>query len=137
MGDELRRIRKPHCFLLYALAPEGLSAAQANRDFNRFLADRRLPLVLFHDHFIAHPGGVAIFYVEHPGQQEALLESTHLEGWRVAYHALIYADSPAAFDEQIAFTLRAYRSLDWEALQREDRPGYGGATGSEQDDDAR
>jgi hypothetical protein len=31
----------------------------------------------------------------------------------------------AAFDEQTAFTLRAYREVDWEALQKEKRPSYG------------
>jgi hypothetical protein len=30
-----------------------------------------------------------------------------------------------AFDEQIAFTLKAYRGIDWEGLQKEQRPSYG------------
>ena len=38
---------------------------------------------------------------------------------------LIFSRNPAAFDEQIAFTLSAYRGEDWERLQREERPTYG------------
>ena len=40
-------------------------------------------------------------------------------------HPLIFSYSPAAFDEQIAFTLQAYSEQDWEALQKENRPVYG------------
>jgi hypothetical protein len=38
---------------------------------------------------------------------------------------LIFSHSPSALDAQIAFTLRAYRDVDWEALQRDKRPAYG------------
>lgn len=31
---ETTRVSRPRCFLLYALAPEGFSAAQANRQFS-------------------------------------------------------------------------------------------------------
>jgi hypothetical protein len=46
-------------------------------------------------------------------------------GWRVEYHPLIFSYSPSAFDEQVAFTLKAYRDMNWESLQREKRPSYG------------
>ena len=118
-------IRKPRCFLLYALAPESIAPAEANRIFNEYVANPRLPLVLFHDHFIGQPGGVAIFYVETPAGREALYDNTSLAGWRVEIQPLIFSYSPAAFDEQIAFTLRAYRNADWESLQQEKRPAYG------------
>jgi hypothetical protein len=39
----------------------------------------------------------------------------------------VFSFSPAALDEQIAFTLRAYRRLEWDALRRERRPGFGSA----------
>jgi hypothetical protein len=38
---------------------------------------------------------------------------------------LIFSHSPSAFDEQIAFTLQAYRGVDWELLQKDKRPAYG------------
>jgi hypothetical protein len=68
---------------------------------------------------------VAIFYVESAEERAALLETGYLDGWQVEAQPLIFAYSPAAFDEQIAFTLRAYRGVDWEMLRREQRPAYG------------
>jgi hypothetical protein len=127
MSAQLSQVRRPRCFLVYALAPEGLPASEANRIFNEFIADKELPLAVFHDHFIGHPGGIAIFYVESPRERDALLQQEHLRGWRVEYGPMVFAHSPAAFDEQIAFTLRAYRSADWEQLQRVRRPKYGSA----------
>lgn len=118
-------VRKPRCFLVYALAAEGVAPAAANRIFNEYVADPQLPLVLFHDHFIGRPGGVAIFFVETAAEREALYESTRLADWHVEVQPLIFSYSPAAFDEQIAFTLKAYRNADWELLQQEERPAYG------------
>ena len=117
--------KKSRCFLVYALAPDGTSAREANRIFNEFIGDRTLPLAIFHDHFIGEKGGVAIFFVESPEDQERLRTSERLAGWRVEIRPLIFSRSPAAFDEQIAFTLNAYRDNDWELLQRENRPNYG------------
>lgn len=125
MNDSLRRIKKPRCFLVYALAPENLPASEANRIFNEFIAEPGLPLALYHDHFIGQPGGVAIFFVENSQERDALLEQDFLDSWRAEIQPLIFSFSPAAFDEQIAFTLKAYRGVDWEHLQKEQRPSYG------------
>jgi hypothetical protein len=125
MNEHAKRIRKPRCFLLYALAPGNLSASEANRILNAFIGDPGLPLAVFHDHFIGQPGGVVVFYVETPAERDALLAQKHLEGWHVEIQPLIFSHSPAAFDEQTAFTLRAYRGVSWESLQKEQRPSYG------------
>ena len=119
------RVTKPRCFLLYALAPEGVTAAQANQQLNAFIADPRLPLALFHDHFIGRPGGLVIFFAETVAEREALAAAEGLPGWQIDVHPLIFSHSPAGFDEQIAFTLRAYRHVNWETLQRQHRPRYG------------
>ena len=124
-NDRAKRIEKPRCFLVYALAPESLPAADANRIFNEFIGDQDLPLVIYHDHFIGQPGGVAIFYVDRPEARDALLNQKHLEGWQVDVQPLVFSSSPSAFDEQTAFTLKAYRGLDWEDLQKVKRPSYG------------
>lgn len=124
-NDRAKRIQKPRCFLVYALAPKNLPAADANRIFNEFIGDRDLPLVVYHDHFIGQPGGVAIFYVDGPEARDALLDQKHLQGWQVDVQPLVFSSSPSAFDEQTAFTLKAYRGLDWEDLQTEQRPFYG------------
>lgn len=122
MSERIARISKPRCILVYAHAPAGLAASDANRLFNEFIDDPALPLPVFHDHFIGQPGGIAVFFVESPEQRDALLQSTRLQGWAVDYRPLIYSYSPAAFDDQIAFTLRAYRGLDWEELRVDQRP---------------
>lgn len=118
-------IRKSRCFLVYALAPEGLSAAEANRTFNQYVEDPARGLSLYHDHFIGEPGGVAIFYVEDANQRAALEDPGPLADWRLEVRPLVFARSPGAFDEQIAFTLRAYRSADWKHLRQLQRPQYG------------
>ncbi|MDP4220877.1 MAG: hypothetical protein Q8896_10600 [Bacteroidota bacterium] len=118
-------IKKPRCFLVYALASEGMLPSDANRVFNDFVGDRSLPLVIFHDHFIGKPGGVAVFYCATAEEREALYASKHLEGWNVDIRPLIFSYSPAALDEQIEYTLRAYRGEDWSKLREEKRPSYG------------
>lgn len=118
------RFTKPRCVLVYAIAPEGIRAAEANRLINEFVADRTLPQVLFHDHFIEKRGGVALFFVSSPAERDALANSEHLKGWQVEMTPLIFSYNPAAFDEQIAYTLKSYRDVDWEQLRREDRPSY-------------
>jgi hypothetical protein len=125
MNEHVKRINKPRCFLLYALAPGEMPAAQANRILNSFIGDPGLPLAIFHDHFIGQPGGLVIYYVETTEERDALLAQKYLDGWQVELQPLIFSRSPSAFDEQIAFTLRAYRGVDWELLQEEKRPAYG------------
>jgi hypothetical protein len=119
------RTRQARCFLVYAIAPDNLGAAKTNQIFNSFVADRDLPLALFHDHFIGMPGGVAIFYIASEDERDHLLDAQHLADWKVDMQPLIFSRSPAAFDEQIAFTLKAYREENWEKLQNEQRPIYG------------
>src|SRR6266487_4349994 len=125
MNEQVKRIQKPRCFLLYALAPPGMPASEANRILNMFIGDASFPLAIFHDHFIGQPGGVVIFYVETAQQRDALLAQKYLDGWHVEIQPLIFSHSPSAFDAQIAFTLKAYRGVDWEVLQNEERPSYG------------
>lgn len=120
------RPRKPRCYLVYALAPEGTTPPEANRLINAYIADESLPLVIFHDHFIGQLGGIAIFFVEDATERDTLYASTEkLPGWEVQIQPLIYAYSPAALDAQISYTMRAYRDADWAALRNEQRPAYG------------
>ena len=118
------KFSKPRCVLVYAVAPEGLSARDANSGFNEFIADTSLPLVLFHDHFLGERGGVAVFYVTTQDERDRLESSQVLAGWRVEFRPLVFSFSPSAFDEQIAYTMHAYRGANWEAVQQEKRPLY-------------
>ena len=54
-----------------------------------------------------------------------MLAQTYLVGWHVEIQPLIFSHSPSAFDEQIAFTLRAYSGVTWETLRKEQRPSFG------------
>ncbi len=125
MNPRAGQIKKPRCFLLYATAPDDLPASEANRILNQMVADPSLPLALFHDHFIGQPGGVAVFNIQSTEERDALLSQKHLAGWRVEIQPLVFSYSPSAFDEQIAFTIKAYRNLDWDILRREKRPSFG------------
>ena len=128
MPANLLQVRRPRCILIVARAPTGLPPAEANRIFNEFVGSRTLPLAIFHDHFIGEAGGVAIVFAESEAERKALLSNTLLDNWSVELHPLVFSHSPAAFDEQIAFTLKAYRGVDWEELQRQRRPRYGSAS---------
>lgn len=117
--------RKPRCYLVYALAPEGLSAARANAALNALTADPALPLALWHDHFIGEAGGCILFYVTCQAEQKVLFENEYLLGWQVDYRPLVFSFSPSAFDAQTAFTLKRYRATDWQELRTKERPNYG------------
>ncbi|MDJ0754150.1 MAG: hypothetical protein QNJ45_11565 [Ardenticatenaceae bacterium] len=119
------KFRKPRCVLVYALAPEGTKPPDANQAINAMSADQNLPLILWHDHFLGVPGGVMLFFVENEAERDALINSPHLAGWHVEMRPLIYSFNPAAFDEQIAYTMKAYRGQDWEIVRQESRPSYG------------
>ena len=124
---DITRIRKPRCYLLHALAPQEVSPGEANQILNRICADHGLPLAVYHDHFIGQAGGIIMFYAETSGEREALQNNleAYLAGWEYTLHPLIFSYSPAAFDAQIAFTLRAYRQLNWERLRKDERPAAG------------
>ena len=125
LNKYLDRIRKPRCFLLYALAPNNLPAAEANHILNATLGDPSLPLAISHDHFIGQAGGFVIFFVETQTEREALLRQNYLQGWHVELQPLIYSRNPAAMDEQIAYTLRAHAEMDWDTVRHIERPSYG------------
>ena len=124
---DITRIRKPRCYLLYALAPSDISPSVANQTLNQMCADKQLPLTLYHDHFIGQAGGMILFYAKTSSEREALHNNLepYLKGWEYNLHPLIYSYSPGAFDEQIAYTLHAYRQCSWEQLRQDKRPTYG------------
>jgi hypothetical protein len=122
---QIPNIKKARCFLVYAIAPKHLTAPEANARINEYTADDSRGLALFHDHFIGQFGGVIVLFVDSEAQRVALQDVGPLNGWDVKIHPLIFANSPAAFDEQIAYTLRAYHGKNWDELQQEQRPHFG------------
>ena len=124
IANKIPAIARPFCFVVYARAPEGVPFREANRLFNEYSADSSRGIVLFHDHFMGSPGGVAIFHVESDEQRAALNEPGVLDGWHIEAWPLNHSHSPGAFDEQIAFTVRNYAGEDWDKLKQQDRPSY-------------
>lgn len=113
------------CFLIYATSPDSVNAKEAHRLFNAYIADPSRGISLYHDHFVGKPGGgLAIFYVENKEQKIALSEPGILQGWSIISHPLTFSRTPGSFDEVIAFTLAAYRGLDWEILRYMGLKGY-------------
>ena len=60
------------CHLVYALAPDGTSAREANDLLNEYVADRSRGLAVWHDHFIGEHGGTVVLEVRDE-QEEARL----------------------------------------------------------------
>jgi hypothetical protein len=114
------------CFLVYAIAPEGTSAREANDLLNEYVADRRRGLSVWHDHFVGTHGGAVVFDVR-SGEEQALLDDAGpLAGWRVEVHPLTFSLSAVGFAAQTSFTLEQYRgvSLDELAAAEADDPRF-------------
>ena len=108
----------PRCFLVYAIAPEGMSARRANDLLNEYigLPDRGLPV--FHDHFTGKPhGGFVVFQVRTEEEQEHLADPGLLAGWDLSVHALTFALSGVGFTAQTEFTIEAYGKTTLDELR--------------------
>src|SRR5689334_20413185 len=114
------------CYLVYALAPAGTSAREANDRLNEYVADERRGLAVWHDHFVGAHGGAVVLDVR-TDDEEALLERPGpLEGWRLSVHPLTFSLSASGFSAQTSFTLEQYRgvSLDELAAAEPDDPRF-------------
>ena len=114
------------CYLVYALAPDGTSAREANDRLNEYVADARRGLAVWHDHFIGRHGGAVVLDV-HSDEEEALLDELGpLAGWRLSVHPLTFSLSALGFSAQTSFTLEQYRgvSLDELAVSEPDDPRF-------------
>jgi hypothetical protein len=104
------------CYLVYALAPDGTSAREANDRLNEYVADARRGLAVWHDHFIGQHGGAVVLDV-HSDKEEALLdEPGPLAGWRLSVHPLTFSLSALGFSAQTSFTLEQYRGVSMDEL---------------------
>jgi len=100
---------KRRCFLVYALAPEGVSARAANDLLNEYIADKRRGIIVFHDHFTGEPhGGVAVWDVRDDEEHALLEDPGRLAGWDVRVHPLTFALAATGFAAQMAFTVEQY-----------------------------
>jgi hypothetical protein len=104
------------CVLVYALAPGGTTAREANDRLNEYVADRRRGLAVWHDHFIGRHGGAVALDVVSNGEQELLDDPGPLDGWQLSIHPLTFSLSAVGFAAQTSFTLDQYRGVSLEEL---------------------
>ena len=116
---------KERCFLVYALAPAGVNARQANELFNEYIGDDGRGLAVYHDHFIGRHGGFAVFEVTTEEQKAKLDDPGPLENWELTSHPLTYSRTALGFVAQADFTLRDYGDVQ---LSRPDRGRGAGQT---------
>jgi hypothetical protein len=106
---------------VYALAPEGTKAREANDRLNEYVADSRRGLAVWHDHFVGAHGGAVVLDVSSEEEQTMLDEPGPLTGWRIAVHPLTFSLSAVGFAAQTSFTLESYRSISLEELAAVER----------------
>jgi len=104
------------CYLVYALAPAGTSARDANDRLNEYVADERRGLAAWHDHFVGAHGGAVVLDVRSPEEEALLGDSGPLEGWSLSIHPLTFSLSAVGFSAQTSFTLEQYRGVTLEEL---------------------
>jgi hypothetical protein len=112
---------KQRCYLVYAVAPDGVTARQANELLNLYVEDRRRGFVVYHDHFTGKPhGGVAVFDVRDREAHDLLADPGPLEGWTRNVHALTFSMAATGFAAQMALTAEAYGGKTLEQLRTEE-----------------
>ena len=114
------------CRLVYALAPGGVSAREANDLLNDYVADESRGLAVWHDHFVGSHGGVVVLDVRDEAEEARLADLGPLEGWELSVHPLTFSLSAVGFSAQTSFTLEQYRGVSLEELAaaESDDPRY-------------
>jgi hypothetical protein len=113
---------KERCYLVYALAPAGVYAGQANVLFNEYIGDPARGLAVYHDHFIGRHGGIAVFEITTEEEKAKLDDPGPLEDWELTSYPLTYSRTAVGFVAQAEFTLRAYRDVKLSDLIENEEP---------------
>jgi hypothetical protein len=115
------------CHVVYALAPDRVSAREANDLLNAYVEDGRRGISVFHDHFTGKPhGGIAVWDVRDDAEEALLDDPGPLAGWDLRSHALTYALTAAGFAALVEFSLEHYSDTSLSQLEAEegDDPRY-------------
>jgi hypothetical protein len=116
--------RRSRCFLVYAIAPEGMSARDANALLNEYIGENGRGLIVSHDHFIGKPhGGFAVFEVGNDEEEARLATPGPLEGWELTTRPLTFSLTAVGFVAQADFTLRNYGGTSLAELEKAEQPG--------------
>ncbi len=111
------------CHLVYAVAPSGVSAREANELLNEYVADRRRGLAVCHDHFVGAPhGGFVVLDVRSEEERALLADPGPLAGWELRAHPLTFALTAVGFAAQTDFTLEQYRATTLAELAAAEAP---------------
>ena len=114
---------RSRCFLVYAVAPEGMSASEANDLLNRYIGEPGRGLIVTHDHFIGAPhGGFAVFELSSEDEQAKLDDAGPLEGWELTTRPLTFSLTAVGFVAQADFTLRNYGGTSLADLEDAEQP---------------
>ena len=104
------------CCLIYALAPEEMTAREANDQLNAYVGDERRGLSVWHDHFVGAHGGAVVLDVRSEEERALLDDPGPLAGWKMAVHPLTFSLSAVGFAAQTSFTLEQYRGVSLDDL---------------------
>ena len=116
--SRIQSLFRERCFLVYAVAPQSTTAAEANDALNTYIEDQRRGTVVFHDHFSSAPhGGIAVFDISSEEERRMVDDPGPLEGWQLHVHPLTFALSAVGFVEQSELTLREYAKTNLVALR--------------------
>lgn len=114
---------RSRCFLVYAVAPEDMSAADANELLNRYIGEQGRGLIVSHDHFIGKPhGGFAVFEVRSADEEAKLADPGPLEGWQLTSRPLTFSLTAVGFVAQADFTLKNYGGTSLSELEAAEQP---------------
>jgi hypothetical protein len=103
---------------VYAVAPEQMSARNANELLNEYIGESGRGLIVSHDHFVGKPhGGFAVFEVRTDDEEAKLADPGVLEGWDIAAHALTFSLTAIGFVAQVDFTLENYAGTSLAELE--------------------
>ena len=114
---------RSRCFLVYAIAPEGMTTREANDLLNRYIGEDGPGLIVTHDHFIGSPhGGFAVFEVAGEEEEARLADPGLLEGWQITSRPLTFSLTALGFVAQADFTLRNYGGTSLTDLEAAEQP---------------
>ena len=114
---------RSRCFLVYALAPDGMSARDANDLLNRYIGEDGRGQIVSHDHFIGQPhGGFAVFEVRSEEEESRLGDPGPLRGWELTARPLTFSLTAVGFVAQADFTLRNYGGTSLDELEEAEEP---------------
>ena len=109
----------PRCYLIYAVAPKGTSARDANDLLNAYIEAPERGLPIFHDHFVGRPhGGVAVLEARTQEEQDQLADLGPIDGWDVSVHPLAFSLTGVGFVAQTELTVEGYGHTTIEALRK-------------------